>query len=242
MLTVVTPTVLCIKACSEGEQHPTYPWITGWAQMASVWYKGNQWLLTKDGASSQSLGLQLIFSKSLSLAPVPPETVFSAYTTSQSACFMFQIGHRGTWVYLFFLISLQTSQVALPLLSLASCTASSEILSPWVTTCSIFRDPAALFWLCAVPLNSFSPLLGDTPPKHTTYILSDLKLQFLFCDCSNCLYRCVCVHVFIHLCLCLIPQSALLDNQIHRKVKTFPAEWVIVCFYFQNGCKRDFIT
>lgn len=236
MLTVVTPKVLCIKACSEGEQHPTYPWITGWAQMASVWYKGNQWLLTKDGASSQSLGLQLIFSKSLSLVPVPPETVFSAYTTSQSACFMCQIGHRGTWVYLFFLISLQTSQVAPPLLSLASCTASNEILSPWVTTCSIFRDPSALFWLCAVPLHSWV-----TPPKHTTYILSDLKLQFLFCDCSNCLYR-TCVHVFIHLCLCLIPQSALLDNQIHRKVKTFPAEWVIVCFYFQNGCKLDFIT
>lgn len=224
MLTVVTLKVLCIKACSEGEQHPTYPWITGWAQMASVWYKGNQWLLTKDSASSQSLGLQLIFSKSLSLAPVPPETVFSAYTTSQSACFMCQIRHRGTWVYLFFLISRQTSQVAPPLLSVASCTASNETLSPWVTTCSIFRDPSALFWLCAVPLNSFS----------------------LFCDCSNCLYRCVYVHVFIHLCLLtllsVIPQSALLDNQIHRKVKTFPAEWVIVCFYFQYGCKLDFIT
>lgn len=175
MLTVVTPKVLCIKACSEGEQHPTYPWITGWAQMASVWYKGNQWLLTKDGASSQSLGLQLIFSKSLSLVPVPPETVFSAYTTSQSACFMCQIGHRGTWVYLFFLISLQTSQVAPPLLSLASCTASNEILSPWVTTCSIFRDPSALFWLCAVPLHSWVTTPPNTPP-----------IFYLTSNCSFC--------------------------------------------------------
>lgn len=143
MLTVVTPTEYWLWGRTTPGSHLSLNhWMTsdGLSLIQGQPVTPNQrWRL-----SSQSLGLQLIFSKSLSLVPVPPETVFSAYTTSPSACFMCQIGHRGTSLPVF-LISHQTSQVAPPLLSLASCTASNEILSPWLTTCSIFRDPSLCF-------------------------------------------------------------------------------------------------